>query len=256
MFTRYFTALHTFGRDLKRNVHVHLSTTRVGLHTNLKKTKKLFFKQHSLMKMWKHRVIKVFKSRNIILPYSLANQFNNAFNFNDLLNSLYHKNWMVFCQKASSNHYANVNYLGRYIKRPPIADSKLKHYDGNNVIFKYLDHKTDTYLETSFSVFDFIGRLIQHIPDVNFRMIRYYGILANRVRSKLLPILYKFLGQTEKAQLILPSYSSLLISNFNLNPMICSKCNNHMIHVLTIYRNTTSHTLLAYHNHLSESTFC
>ena len=36
-----FTALHTFGRDLKRNVHVHLSTTRVGLHTNLKKTKKL-----------------------------------------------------------------------------------------------------------------------------------------------------------------------------------------------------------------------
>ena len=46
-----FTALHTFGRDLKHNVHVHLSTTRVGLHTNLKKTKKLFFKQHSLMKM-------------------------------------------------------------------------------------------------------------------------------------------------------------------------------------------------------------
>ena len=83
---------------------------------------------------------------------------------------------MVFCQKASSNHYANVNYLGRYIKRPPIPDSKLKHYDGNNVIFKYLDHKTDTYLETSFSVFDFIGRLIQHIPDANFRMIRYYGI--------------------------------------------------------------------------------
>ena len=163
---------------------------------------------------------------------------------------------MIFCQKASSNHYANVNYLGRYIKMPPIADSKLKHYDGNNVIFKYLDHKTDTYLATSFAVFDFIGRLIQHIPDVNFRMIRYYGILANRVRSKLLPILYKFLGQTEKAQLMLPYYSSLLISNFNLNPMICSKCNNHMIHVLTIYRNTASLTLLGYHNHLSESTFC
>ncbi|MSO14677.1 Transposase for insertion sequence element IS801 [Rickettsiales endosymbiont of Trichoplax sp. H2] len=164
---------------------------------------------------------------------------------------------MVFCQKASSNHYANVNYLGRYIKRPSIADSKLKHYAGNNFIFKYLDHKTDTYLETSLSVFDFIGRLIQHIPDVNFRMIRYYGILANRVRSKLIPILYKFLGKTtEKAQLILPSYSSLLISNFNLNPMIYSKCNNHMIHVLAIYRNTASHTLLGYHNHLYGSTFC
>ena len=33
---------------------------------------------------------------------------------------------MVFCQKASSNHYANVNYLGRYIKKPPIADSQVR----------------------------------------------------------------------------------------------------------------------------------
>jgi len=251
-----FTALHTFGRDLKRNVHVHLSTTRIGLHKNLKKTKKLFFKQHLLMKMWKHRVIKLFKSYNIILPYSLAVQFNNAYTFNDLLNYLYHKNWMVFCQKASSNHYANVNYLGRYVKRPPIADSKLEHYDGNNVIFKYLDHKTNQYLESSFSVFDFIARLIQHIPDVNFRMIRYYGVLANRVRSKLLPILYRFLGQTEKGQLILPSYSSLIYSNFNLNPFICSKCNTHMLHVLTIYRNTSSHNLLKNHNSFTSYSFC
>ena len=37
-----FTALHTFGRDLKRNVHVHLSTTRIRLHGNLKKLKSYF----------------------------------------------------------------------------------------------------------------------------------------------------------------------------------------------------------------------
>ncbi|WP_369127274.1 transposase [Candidatus Bandiella numerosa] len=136
-----------------------------------------------------------------------------------------------------------------------LLDSKLKHYDGNNVIFKYLDHKTNTYLESSFSVFDFIARLIQHIPYVNFRMIRYYGVLANRVRSKLLPILYRFLGQTEKSQLILPSYSSLLISNFNHNPMVCSICNSHMVHVLTIYKNTSSRFLLGHH-HLAASIFC
>ena len=61
---------------------------------------------------------------------------------------------MLFCQKASSNHYANVNYQGRYIKRPPISDSKLKHYDGNNVIFKYLDHKIlrKTIYRHSFSI--------------------------------------------------------------------------------------------------------
>lgn len=251
-----FTALHTFGRDLKRNVHVHLSTTRIGLHKNLKKIKKLFFKQHSLMKMWKYRVIKLFKSHDIKLPYSLTKTFHNAYNFNDFLNSLYHKNWMVFCQKASSNHYSNVNYLGRYIKRPPIADSKLKHYDGNNVIIKYLDHKTNKYLESSFPVFDFIKRLIQHIPDTNFRMIRYYGILANRVRSKLLPLLYKFLGQSEKGQIIFPSYASLLISNFRHDPMKCSKCKSSMLLCYTSYKNLNIFTLLKNHLFLANNFFC
>jgi hypothetical protein len=160
---------------------------------------------------------------------------------------------MVFYQKASSNHYFNVNYLGRYIKRPPIADSKLKHYDDNNAIIKYLDHKTNEYLE--FSVFDFIARLIQHIPDTNFRMIRYYGILANLVRSKLLPLLYKFLGQSEKGQITFPSYASLLISNFRHDPMKCSKCKSAMILYYTSYKNLNVFTLLQNHYFLAVKSF-
>ena len=41
------------------------------------------------------------------------------------------------------------------LKNPPIADSKIKHYDDSVIIFRYLDHKTNTYSESSFSVFDF-----------------------------------------------------------------------------------------------------
>ena len=33
-----FTALHTFGRDLKKNIHIHLSTTCAGLSVSDKKT--------------------------------------------------------------------------------------------------------------------------------------------------------------------------------------------------------------------------
>jgi len=38
-----FTALHSFGRDLKRNVHVHLSTTTVGMTTDFKHLRSIFF---------------------------------------------------------------------------------------------------------------------------------------------------------------------------------------------------------------------
>jgi len=92
-------------------------------------------------------------------------------------------------------HKQNVSYLGRYIKRPAIAESKLKHYDGNEVTFKYLDHTTNTYRQFRLTAEQFIGRFVQHIPDIGFRMIRYYGFLAHRVRGKLLPIVYQLLEQ-------------------------------------------------------------
>ncbi|MCP4473411.1 MAG: hypothetical protein GY821_02335 [Gammaproteobacteria bacterium] len=50
--------------------------------------------------------------------------------------------WHVHLGKPKKNHLHNVNYLGRYIKRPPIAESKLRHYNGKNVTFSYLNHTT------------------------------------------------------------------------------------------------------------------
>ena len=250
-----FTALHTFGRDLKRNVHVHLSTTRIGLHKSGKKLKKLFFKQISLMKMWKYRIITLFRESDIVVPSSLARRFNNSYAFAEFLNSLYAKDWIVHCSKATSNHTVNVNYLGRYIKRPPIANSKLQHYDGNSVTLKSLDHKTKTFKISTFSIFEFISRFIQHIPDMGFRMIRYYGLLANRVRSKLLPTLYRLLGQNSKGQITFPSFVSLIISNFRYDPMKCPKCKCQMLLSYSVYSCTNTYNLLLNHSQLAANKF-
>ncbi|WP_171755349.1 transposase, partial [Shigella sonnei] len=36
-----------------------------------------------------------------------------------------------------------ARYLGRYLKKPPIAASRLAHYNGGaSLSFRYLDHKT------------------------------------------------------------------------------------------------------------------
>ena len=70
----------------------------------------------------------------------------------------------------------------------------LRHYDGHKVTFSYLDHTTKTRKKMTLTTEEFIGRFVQHIPDLNFRMIRYYGFLANRVRGKLLPLVYQLLG--------------------------------------------------------------
>src|SRR5579863_4524277 len=119
-----FIAIHTFGRDLKANVHIHLSTTTSGITQDGAQWKKLYFPQKTLMKMWRYEIIKLFRTfKNLIIPKSISEQFNSAFTFTDFLNELYRKNWVVHCSKPSSDHKINVSYLARYTKRPAIAES-------------------------------------------------------------------------------------------------------------------------------------
>ena len=64
-----FIAIHTFGRDLKRNVHIHLSTTTGGITLDLTKWKNLFFHQSTMMRMWRFQIIELFRNtKNIIIP--------------------------------------------------------------------------------------------------------------------------------------------------------------------------------------------
>ncbi|EJD6048531.1 transposase [Providencia rettgeri] len=38
-----------------------------------------------------------------------------------------------------------MSYLGRYLKRPPISASQLKHYSGGTVVHHYYDHHSQQY---------------------------------------------------------------------------------------------------------------
>lgn len=228
-----FIAIHTFGRNLKRNVHFHISTTAGGLYADLTKWKTISFHQITLMKMWRYQIIslfrKAYKQSKLVIPASIQKQLNPTFTFNHFLDSLYQKTWIIDCPKPTSNFKQIIRYLGSYFKRPPIAESKLRHFDGNEVTFKYLDHITNTYRNFILSTEQFISRFVQHIPDENFRMLRYYGFLSNRTRGKLLPIVYKLLNQEKPHQKALPSFVELMQKNFSFNPLKCILCGHQLV---------------------------
>jgi hypothetical protein len=228
-----FIAIHTFGRDLKRNVHFHISTTAGGLSADLTKWKNMSFHQITLMKMWRYQIIKLFRKayiqNKLVTPAAIQKQLNPIFTFNHFLDYLYKKTWIIDCPKPTSNFKQIVRYLGNYFKRPPIADAKLRHFDGNEVTFKYLDHVTNTYRNFILSTEQFIARFVQHIPDDNFRMLRYYGFLSNRTRGNLLPIVYKLLNQENLNQKSLPGFVELMQKNFGFNPLKCILCGHQLI---------------------------
>ncbi|MDE7330879.1 MAG: transposase [Lachnospiraceae bacterium] len=71
-----------------------------------------------------------------------------------------------------------VKYIGRYLGRPVIASSRIDKYDGDFVTFHYNRHEDDAYVEETIPVMEFIERLIRHIPEKHYKMIRYGGIYA------------------------------------------------------------------------------
>jgi hypothetical protein len=69
-----FMAIHTFGRKLNWNVHLHVSITRGGLTKN-NEWRELFFKSKTLMKMWRYAVITLIRKKmvngKLSIPFKL-----------------------------------------------------------------------------------------------------------------------------------------------------------------------------------------
>lgn len=80
-----------------------------------------------------------------------------------------------------------VKYIGRYLGRPAIATSRIDKYDGEMVTFHYNRHEDEQYIEETVPAMEFIQRLIRHIPEKHFKMIRYGGLYARhrKIDSKL-----------------------------------------------------------------------
>ena len=165
-----FTALHTFGRDLKWHPHIHLSVTMGGITEDHAKWKKIRFSKKAIMPMWRYNIIQLLRAEMKKGNIQISNYF---------LDMQYQRPWIIHFAKPTKTPFRTISYLGRYLKRPPISQARLKHYDGRSVTFKYLNHKTKKYQNAQFSTTEFINRFTQHMPEKGFRMIRYFGILAN-----------------------------------------------------------------------------
>lgn len=228
-----YLAIHTFGRDLKRNIHLHLSTTIGGLSPSYDSwIENAYFYHDTLKKMWRYELIsylrREFKKGKLKLPPQLKH-IRSYNTFCSWTAQFYNQTWVVHLNKQSKNFKANIEYLGKYLKRPPIGETRIKNYDGKSVTYEYLDHYTDTTETMTLSVLDFIARLIAHIPDKNFRNIRYYGFLANRVRGKLLPIVQKLIGAKRLISRRVYTPWRLMIKRiFGYDPLRCPNCGKTM----------------------------
>ena len=126
-----------------------------------------------------------------------------------------------------------IKYISRYLGRPVIAASRIDKYDGEFVTFHYTRHEDNKTIEEGVPAPDFIKRLIIHIPEKHFKMLRYYGIYAKhhkqekKLRRCISPEKRKFLSSIQDWR------TSILLS-FGYDPLRCPACGTSMS-VLEVY---------------------
>ena len=148
---------------------------------------------------------------------------------------------MDFYVRAKPNRCTpsiTIKYISRYLGRPVIASSRIDNYDGENVTFHYTRHKDNKTVSECIPVMEFISRLIRHIPEKQFKMLRYYGIYARQHKQS--PKLFRCMSSEKKAFLRrhMDWRNSILLS-FGYDPLCCPKCNTSMV-VLEVYYKKTA----------------
>ena len=191
----FLLVMHTFGRSMSWHVHIHVLITCGGLNEARTSWIAVDFIRHDILKdrfrkNFLSEISQLWETQNLSdIHKSCHGLFTNTYQ-KKVLRDVMGKTWYVHIGERLHDAERVVRYIGRYTKRPAIAESKILSYDGHTVAFTYKEHRMTHPTVETLSVSAFLERLFPHIPDMNFRIVRYAGFYANRVRGELLPIVF------------------------------------------------------------------
>jgi Putative transposase/Transposase zinc-binding domain len=98
--------------------------------------------------------------------------------------SAWKKNWVVHSQHAGCGGKV-LDYLGRYVFRIAISNSRLESIDNGMVRFRYRDNRSQEIRRVTLTGVDFIGRFLHHVLPHGAAKVRHYGIFSPSSKFKL-----------------------------------------------------------------------
>ena len=100
-----------------------------------------------------------------------------AYKFRTIKNKIYASSSNGFYVRAKKG----IEYILRYCGRPCFAQYRIIDIDDKDYIsFWYQRHEDDSFVVEKIHIFEFIARLIRHIPEPQFKTIRYYGFYSSK----------------------------------------------------------------------------
>lgn len=213
------TVIHTFGRDLKWNPHVHMMVTEGGKGNITEWRNIRHISYEALRKRWQK-----------ILLDEISMLCKSSKEARALKNKYYRENingFYVHAKTEIKSAKIAAKYVGRYVGRPAIAESRILDYDGKYVTYKYTRHEDNKAIIEKAHVYEFIKKIIIHIPEKNFKMIRYFGLYSRRSKgnNNFIKMIDERIIKIRKS---IANWEYRILAAFGVDPCDCPNCRSKM----------------------------
>lgn len=166
--------LHTWTRDMRYHPHVHILATGGGVSEDGSGWKKVR----------NGGFLVPTRALSVIFRAKIRDALERAEIGHDLPPKTWRRKWVVHCQSAGNGHKV-IDYIGRYLHRIAITNSRLESFDGQIVTLRHRDRASGRIVRTPLDAEHFIARFLQHVLPRAFKKIRYYGLFSPRRRATL-----------------------------------------------------------------------
>jgi hypothetical protein len=229
-----FTAvLHTWDQKLLYHVHLHCVIAGGALAWDgsrwLAARCNYLFSVQALSRAFRDRYLDLLRqawaNRRLHFPGRLA-PLAAAAAFDEFLEPLAHKDWVVYSQPPFAGPEKVLDYLSRYTHRVAISNHRLRSLDNGQVTFDYRDRRDGNRLkEMTLPAHEFIRRFLQHVVPPGFCRLRHFGFLGNRVKEERLQCCRLLLGEAPQQLPEVPSDPvALLLYLTGVDISRCPRC--------------------------------
>lgn len=234
------SVLHTSGSDLKIHPHVHMIVSAGGLEISNYEVKELKAKFLEEQRIIADR-FRSTMTKMLIAAHRKGKFIYNSYwtqdNFENHIKKLKEKQWIVNIEEPLDDLQMIVKYVGRYTKRACMSEYKIKSIEKGIIKFKYNDYKNTPRGEkakesiSSQNYIEFLDKLLEHVPNKHFRMVRYSGAYTSHFKKYIPEFELKY--SYEEVELTeewgeFETYRKRQIQFNKRDPLICPKCNNRM----------------------------
>ena len=167
--------LHTWTRAMLYHPHVHFLVSAGGLSKDgqqwlTPKNPKFLVPVRALSQIFRGKVCDALRQRHLSrsVPTQLWQQ---------------HKKWVVHAQPAGQGDKV-LEYLGRYVFRIALANSRLERFENGEVTFRYRDNRSQEIKRVCLPTQEFLTRFLQHVLPKGFPKVRHYGLSSAISRQR------------------------------------------------------------------------